>query len=153
MKWAIGDWLLAGEMIFPDEAAQLSEALRLSPAQRLQYIRVAQDVPLDRRLQGLTWSHHRAVAPLAEKDQRYWLQQALDNQWSKQELEEQIRAHKATGKQVDVKAHTRGAPQVMEEVVRAAEKVYEDAEIVDETRYAVPFQSMQALGKALGEDT
>lgn len=151
LKFAVGDWMRYCEDIFPEEAAQLSESLGLSPAQRMQYIRVSRDVPIDRRLFGLTWSHHRSVAPLEAKDQTYWLQQALEKGLSKQELETAIRA-KRDKKAITVKEHTRGHPHVIEQVAKAAEEVYEDAEIQDDGTYMVHFEPMQKLGKALGEE-
>ena len=43
-------------------AAQLSEALNLSPEGRQEYLRVALAIPPGRRRPELSWSHHRRVA-------------------------------------------------------------------------------------------
>lgn len=44
------------------------------------------------RLTNLSWMHHYAVAPLDPDEQRYWLQEADDNDWSVLDLEEAIAA-------------------------------------------------------------
>ena len=63
VRWWVGDYLLHGERLYGETAAQLSESLHLSPEARSEYLRVALAVPPALRRPGLSWSHHRVVAP------------------------------------------------------------------------------------------
>lgn len=94
MQFAIGDALLYGEQVFGDEVYQASESLKLSPDTRNRYRRVAERVPIDRRRPELSWSHHFVVSTLPPGDQIDWLQRAVDNDYSKADLEELVRPPK-----------------------------------------------------------
>lgn len=91
MRWAIGDYILAGEQLFGQDAYQLSESLGISPESRQQYVRVSQAIEPPRRRGELTWSHHRAVASLEAEDQDRWLADAVEKGWTKGELETRMR--------------------------------------------------------------
>jgi hypothetical protein len=59
VKFWIGDYLVFGEQVYGERAAQASEALNLSPEGRQECVRVALRVPPQRRR---AWWHHRLVA-------------------------------------------------------------------------------------------
>lgn len=145
MQWAIGDYLVQGESVFGAEAAQASEGLGISPASRQQFARVAERIPKERRVEGLSWSHHRAVVALDPDEQDLWLARALEGGWSKQDLEDHI-SEQAEPKTTKVREHER-----RQGIADAAEHVYRRAE-KDETNETacVPWADMQALGDALG---
>lgn len=90
-KFAIGDAILLGEHLFKELAYQAIEAMGLSEDGRREYVRVAQQVPRSIRRQDLSWSHHRAVAPMKPKEQRQWLRTASEERLSHAELREAIR--------------------------------------------------------------
>lgn len=121
LKWAVGDWLFQGEAIWGEEVYQLQESLGLSVGQRLQYVRVSGDVPISRRRVELTWSHHRSVAPLPPEEQELWLQRAIDERWTKVELEAALK--EARG---EVEKPRR--PYVVEQVCDAAEHIWDAAQ-------------------------
>jgi hypothetical protein len=94
MQFAIGDALLYGEALFGEEVYQASEVLKLAPDTRNRYRRVAERVPINRRRPELSWSHHFVVSTLQPEEQIEWLQRAVDNDYSKHDLEELLREPK-----------------------------------------------------------
>jgi hypothetical protein len=62
VKFWVGDWLLYGEALYGERAAEASEALNLSAEGRQDCIRVALAIPRSRRRPSLSWWHHRQVA-------------------------------------------------------------------------------------------
>jgi hypothetical protein len=143
LRWAIGDALFQGEAIFGDDVWQFQEILNISIEQRRQYLRVAGDVPAQRRRTELTWSHHRSVAPLDSGEQVEWLQRAVDERWTKAELEDAIKQAKG------VKEPTRRS-YVVEAVCDAAEHIWDAAERAEDGSYLVPGETMEELAAALG---
>lgn len=93
-QWAVGDALVYGEQVFGEESFQASEALRMSPDTRNRYRRVAERIPRDRRRAELSWSHHFVVSHLQPGDQIDWLDRAVRNNYSKNDLEELIKMPK-----------------------------------------------------------
>lgn len=151
MKWAMGDWLLAGEALFGEDAYQASEELGLSVGQRQQYLRIAQRIPIARRRPELTWSHHRSVAALDPADQDRWLAEAVKKGWTKAQMEEAIRALPA-GAAVAPPQDTPDPPfvYVVERVANAAERVWAAAQPADAEHYMVDAGPMRDLALALG---
>jgi hypothetical protein len=91
MRWAIGDYILRGEELFGEDAFQLSESLGISVESRQQYVRVAQAIEPVRRRGELTWSHHRAVYAMEPEDQDRWLDEAVENGWTRGEMDARMR--------------------------------------------------------------
>lgn len=149
LHWAIGDLIATAERLFGEDGYQLIESLGISEVSRLQYIRVALRIAQDRRRIELSWSHHRAVAPLEPEDQDRFLEEAIKNQWTKGDLEDAIKK--------ELKGQLPPPPgrtgYVVEAVAEAAEKVWESAmpNLSDPDTYIVPQGPMQDLGHALGE--
>ncbi len=162
MRWAIGDWLLAGERLYGHEAYQASEALGLSPEVRAQYVRVAQSVAEPRRYPPhiLSWSHHRAVAPFTPAEQEQWLRRAKDSGWTKGELERAIRnsvGPATTGRGASVQLETQVSPEparsyVVEAVEEAARTIISVAVRVEDG-FLVPTSALASLAAALGLET
>jgi hypothetical protein len=86
VQFAVGDYILDGEKLFGQEAYQLQESLGISEEQRRQYVRIAERIPWERRRKELSWAHHREVAAMEPSDQDAWLEKAVANAWSKNEL-------------------------------------------------------------------
>lgn len=91
IRFAIGDWLLLIEQLFPEEWSQLAEVLNMSEESRREYMRVAERVPRSRRRKGLKWSHHRAVAALEPAEQKQWLKRAADEGLSHHAMRDALR--------------------------------------------------------------
>lgn len=93
VKLAIGDAILAGEMLYGEEAHQAFERFEVSEETRRECVRIARQVPRSIRKvgRGLSWSHLRAVAPLEPKAQREWLKRATDEGMSHNALRDALR--------------------------------------------------------------
>jgi len=86
LNWWIGDWLVFGEHTYGQKYSQAESVTK----HRQDYLKacnfVSHKVPAQNRIQGLSWSHHREVAALSIGDQKKWLKQALENEWTVSEL-------------------------------------------------------------------
>lgn len=91
VRFAIGDAIVQGEVLYGDQAFQAFERFQLSEEAMKEYVRVAQRVPRSRRRKGLSWSHHRAVAPLPPAEQKEWLKRAVDEGLSHHALRDELR--------------------------------------------------------------
>ena len=76
IRFAIGDAIIQGEHLFGEASYQAFERFQLSEEAMKEYVRVAQRVPRSRRRKDISWSHHRAVAPLEPDAQKKWLDRA-----------------------------------------------------------------------------
>lgn len=92
LRFAIGDWLLLGEQLFPDTVYQAAEALGISEEGMRDYLRVSEQVPRSIRRERLSWSHHRAVAALeTPKAKKEWLMVAERERLSHHQLRDRLR--------------------------------------------------------------
>ena len=138
IKWAIGDYLLEGERRYGEEAYQLQEALKISVASRQQYVRTAERIPLSRRRPELSWSHHRSVSALEPAEQDSWLERAIQNDWSRADLDAHRNPEEGEKTQV-----------LVDEVIRTANQVVDTAEVNGEG-YKIPLEPVDELREALG---
>ena len=148
-RWAVGDWLIQGHGIFGDAFYQYSEVLNLSVRMRQYLMQVAERIPPGprRRVPELHWSHHRAVCMLEAEECDKFLQLAIDNGWTKQQLEDAAKgripeppplAFQPTG-------------YVVERVLSAAEQVYASAKVSETPEYYfVESRAIHNLADALG---
>lgn len=78
-KWWIGDWLNHGDRAYGEKYTQAIEDLGISKDSLIDYAYVARQVHPDIRTPLLSWSCHKAVAPLqSTEDQEHWLNVAVD---------------------------------------------------------------------------
>jgi hypothetical protein len=93
VKFWIGDYLLIGEELYGERAAQASEALNLSAEGRQECLRVALANPRSRRRPGLSWWHHRLVAArwITPGQREQLLDRAERERLSTRELEAAVR--------------------------------------------------------------
>ena len=91
VRFAIGDAILLAERLYGEKGYQAIELIGLSENARLEYVRVAQRVPRSTRRKDLSWSHHRAVAPLPPREQKTWLRKASEARMSHAELRDALR--------------------------------------------------------------
>jgi hypothetical protein len=90
-QWWIGDWLLFGEIHYGDRYAQAVELTKLSYGSIANIVWTARNVDLTRRRENLSFAHHSEVAPLEPDEQEHWLALAEANEWSRDQLRDEIR--------------------------------------------------------------
>ena len=96
--WWIGDWINYGEHRYGETYAQAIKVTgySLSTVQSDAY--VARRYEACMRMQGLSWGHHHICASLETPEERaVWLQAALENGWSQEELKAQLKGAKGGG--------------------------------------------------------
>ena len=91
VRFAIGDWLIFIEHVYPEEWSQLAEVLGLTVETRREYMRVSERVARSRRRPKLDWSQHRAVASLPPPEQKEWLRKAETERMSHHQLRDALR--------------------------------------------------------------
>ncbi len=148
-KWAVGDWLIQGHGIFGDAFYQASEQLGISVRSRQQYMRVAEMIPPGprRRVPELRWSHHRAVSSLEPQEADSWLQHAIDNRWTRDELKDAVKGRIPQAPPLAFQP----TGYVVERVLSAAEQVYASAVLSEDPNYhRVESRAIENLADALG---
>ena len=103
VQFAIGDWLIFTEEVYPEQWSQMSELLGLSEEKRREYRRVAARVPRSVRRANVDWSQHRAVAPLPAPEQKRWLAKVEEERMSHHALRDELR----NGNEPIVQTHCR----------------------------------------------
>jgi hypothetical protein len=103
VNWYLGDWLNFGEMLYGQEASQAIDATtqqRYDEAERvtgldhgtLMNIRsICGRIARERRRPELGFWIHAAVAPLDPEEQIEWLQRAIDESWTRAQLQDAIK--------------------------------------------------------------
>jgi len=97
IRWAAGDWLIFGEEVFGEKAADASELLGMSPEGRMELARVARAIPRSKRRAGLSWGHHRLLAArwIEPPTREGLLDEAERSGWNVRELEAAVRELRA----------------------------------------------------------
>ena len=90
LNWWVGDWFNAGESYHGEAFAQLLDHTGMDPATVTQYAWVARQVPHDRRVPSLSFSHHREVADLSPQEQGAWLVTAEAEGYSSHRLRREL---------------------------------------------------------------
>jgi N6-adenosine-specific RNA methylase IME4 len=86
VQWWMGDWLLFGERKYGEK---YKEALELTPYSHqtlMDFCWVAKEFGISRRRENLSWSHHKEVAGQGREQQNHLLDDAGQNDWSRQQL-------------------------------------------------------------------
>jgi hypothetical protein len=91
----IGDTLNEMEMRYGDGYSQVLDATKYDYNTVANAKSVMGKVPRSNRVKGATFSHYAVVAPLDVTEQKDWLKQAVEGEWSVFELRQKI--HKANG--------------------------------------------------------
>ena len=92
LPWWIGDWLNYGEWAWGEAYAQAVEITGMSVDRLNNYKWIANKIDVAQRREDLSWSHHRAVAAFDPELQADWLERAIENGWSVNELWREIHA-------------------------------------------------------------
>lgn len=90
-QWWVGDWLNYGERNYGEKYAQALDHTDYDYGTLATFAWVAKHVEVSTRIETLSWSHHRQVAPLGPADQDRWLTAAEANEWSVGQLRKQIK--------------------------------------------------------------
>ena len=97
-RWWIGDWLAYGDDAFAENwGERYTEALAatgLDYTTVAHYKLVSSRIDFCTRVQKLSWSHHREVAPLDPAEQKEWLAKAEQNGWTCQQLRQWLKRGK-----------------------------------------------------------
>lgn len=165
-RWYIGDWLNFGEAVYGEKAAQGVESTtadRYSEAERvtgldhgtLMNIRsVCGRVAKSRRRKELGFWIHAEVAKLSPEEQTEWLQRAIDEGWTRNQLREAIDAAKGEQKLLPPDSGGGGGEPgltIGERIEHAARLVYAQAQETSDG-YIVPPEPWAQLREALGEE-
>jgi hypothetical protein len=90
LHWLTGDWLNIGEREYGETYAQAIEATGYSVQTLMNAKYVCARIPIERRRENLSYSHHAEVASLPPDEQDAWLDQAEQEGWSRSELRKQV---------------------------------------------------------------
>lgn len=90
-SWWLGDWVAFGERRYGRRYRLAVQATGLDYQTLRNYAVVARRFELSRRRDTLSLQHHAEVCALPDKLQDRWLDLAVINRWSKQELRRRIR--------------------------------------------------------------
>jgi hypothetical protein len=90
-QFAIGDALLYGESRYGERYSQAVDVTGQSYQSLANYVWVSKAVDKDRRVAGLSWTHHRIVAKLDPEKQTELLTLAKKNDWTITTLMEEVR--------------------------------------------------------------
>jgi hypothetical protein len=88
-QWWAGDLVIAGER-FGERASQFWEDLGFKFDSLSACVRVCSRFPFRLRNRNLTFSHHRVVAHLPDREALNWLSQAQGKKWTSAQLREQV---------------------------------------------------------------
>jgi hypothetical protein len=171
--WMIGDWILYGERVYGEEAAQATEGLhadRYNVAERVtglavktlyNYASTCSKIAIDVRRVELPFRSHQPVTHLEREQQIYWLQQAVENAWSAEDLRDAI-----TGKVIDEAPSEDdgiiegGVTDINDDTMTVSERIEQAARLVwrqatwnvEAAGWIVSPETMNQLAGALGED-
>lgn len=100
VHWWIGDWLNYGERAYSEMYSQVLDETGFDYQTLRDDKWVAGRIELSDRSDNLSWGHHREVAPFEPEEQSLWLNRAEENNWTRQELHQAIRASKKTDRPI-----------------------------------------------------
>lgn len=93
--WWLGDWLVYGQVTFPDRYRRAVRETSLDYQTLRNYAWVARNICPNRRRAGLSFQHHAEVVALPENEQDSWLGKAEELRWSRNQLRGAIRDSRA----------------------------------------------------------
>jgi hypothetical protein len=90
--WWIGDWLLYGSARWGEMYTAAARITGYDPKSLRNMRYVASRFDLSLRKDKLTWSHHALLASLERDEQRGWLERAIRDRLSVEDLRIELRA-------------------------------------------------------------
>lgn len=176
-NWWIGDWIVKGEALFGEDAAQGVESSvsdRYNEAERItglghqtliNIVHVCRSVPRSRRRSELGFWIHSEVAKLTPDEQKEWLKKAVDNNWTREDLAHEL--HLA-GLRVGRSPKARDTPSSSgredngaggdwdalsdEERIESAARLVVRQGVVRDGEVHVPLEPWRQLAASLGEE-
>lgn len=123
--WCLGDWLVYGEMAFTGRYREAIAQTSLDYQTLRNYAWVAKQVPLSRRRDRLSFSHHAEVAALSEPEQDFWLRRAEELAWSRNRLRREVQGSlrergELRAARYEIRAHSSAAEPTAERMTPAA---------------------------------
>ncbi len=153
--WYIGDWLLHGKAQFGERFAQAASITGLSEQTLLARMFVCENVPPSRRIEGVPFSCHAAVARLKPDEQERWLKACEKGGWSYAELKQRMKAARKDEHPAipGTENGPSGEPD-MGMLLEVARAILRDAKRADDdpSVFLVPAEDMARLTAALGEE-
>lgn len=90
VQFAIGDALVYGEATYGEKYSQAMDLTGMAYQTLANCVWVSKHVPVHNRIQGLSWTHHRAVAGLPPDEQVDALQWAIEHEASASTLQQHL---------------------------------------------------------------
>jgi hypothetical protein len=90
VQFAIGDALVYGEATYGEKYSQAMDLTGMAYQTLANCVWVSKHVPVQNRIQGLSWTHHRAVAGLPQDEQVDALQWAIEHEASASSLQQHL---------------------------------------------------------------
>lgn len=91
VQWLLGDWIVYGNEKFGERYSRASKITGYDPQTLMNMVYVASRFPISRRREGLSWSHHEALAALEPDEQDSWLDQVEGHRWAVSDLRSMLR--------------------------------------------------------------
>lgn len=89
--WWIGDWLCYGNERYGERYVRAARVTGYDVQTLMNMVYVASRIPVSRRREKLSWSHHADVAAFDGDRQEHWLAQAEAERWAVRDLRAQLR--------------------------------------------------------------
>lgn len=136
--WAVGDAMLWGVTEFGEEAVAnvvdgpadrynvMARLTGLHPDTLRNYMSLCARIAKSRRRVELSPLTHEPVAKLTPDEQTYWLEQAVQNGWSREQLREAINGPKPRTEHEPATDTPTALPRITEHVTRMIEQARED---------------------------
>ncbi|MGA5066350.1 LmbU family transcriptional regulator [Streptomyces exfoliatus] len=90
--WCLGDWIVYGQSRYEGRYRDAVETVGLDYQTVRNYAWVARRVPQSARRKALSFQHHAEVASLSPQEQESWLDRAVKERWSRNQLRRELRA-------------------------------------------------------------
>jgi hypothetical protein len=140
VAWSIGDAINFGERAYGEKYAHAVEALNMTPETLMNYASIARKVPRERRREELPFSTHALVAPLEPEQQERWLDDAVENDWTRGQLRDRLRGTPPEPR----------VPVVVPDLQEAARHLVASAQVMGDG-FLVRRQAFEQLCAILGE--
>lgn len=166
--WYIGDWINFGEAVYGEDAAQAVEGAvsdrydvaervtGLAPSTLMNYASTCTRIARARRRKELPFTVHEVVARLEPDEQVEWLQKAIDEGWTREELRDAIRGDVAPVVEHDSSGGVGGSSLERltrsEQIEYAAQQVYQQGQPNGSGSFEVPGDVWATLASALGHE-
>lgn len=164
-RWWIGDWILFGEAVFGEDAANAVESTvseRYSLAEQVTGLErqtlmniasVCSKVAKSRRRREIGFWIHQEVAALEPAQQKHWLEVAVSEGLTKSKLRDRIRGNVPDAPPDDGDFHGGwDGLRPGERIEQAARHIFHQAERTADGGAIVPAEPWAQFAAALGED-